>query len=175
MRRMGLGRSGGWWGLAAGIVLLGILEAAVLHFLARALLPHPAALVVDVVAGSLTLLLVAAFLSPLWGSYRLTPRVLRLRFGWLAAVDIPLSAIADIRPHRADPRRPAELGLDFDHDSGLLSVIRSPSAPLVRIELNTEVEARTQGWKRVRARAILASADNADSLCEAVTEARNRP
>ncbi|RDI54213.1 hypothetical protein [Nocardia mexicana] len=171
MTRIGLGHRGGWAALAAGVVVLGLLEAAVLHFLATAYLPPAPATAVDAVAAAFTLLVIAALVSPLWGSFRLDSTTLRLRFGWLASVDIPLSAVVNIRPYKADLRNPAQLGLDFDEESALLTVVRAPSSPLVRIELATEVPARTQGWKRVRARTILASTDDADVLCRRVNEA----
>ncbi|WP_157172447.1 hypothetical protein [Nocardia pneumoniae] len=135
-----------------------------MHFLAHAFLPPAPALAVDAIAAAFTLLVIAAFASPLWGSFRLDSTTLRLRFGWLAAVDITLSGIDTIRPHKADIRDPAELGLDFDRESALLTVVRSPSSPLVRIELTAEVAARTQGCKHV-GRASFSSAPTTPTSC----------
>ncbi|MBL1074449.1 hypothetical protein JK358_08570 [Nocardia sp. 2] len=171
MTRMGLGRRGAWAALTAGIAVLGLLEAAVLHFLAGAFLPDGVAVAVDVVPAVLTLLVVLAFASPLRGSVRVDAECVRVRFGWLAAANIPLPSIADIRPHVTDPRNPVELGLDFDEASGLLSLIRSPSSPLVRIGLESAVPARTMGLRSIAARAVLVSVGDADMLCDRI---RNR-
>ncbi|WP_370012423.1 hypothetical protein [Nocardia cyriacigeorgica] len=164
--RIGLGRRGGWAGLVAGIGALGLLEAAVLHFLAHAFLPTGIATAVDLVAAALTVLVIVALASPLWGWLRVDATGVRLRFGWLAAIDIPAAAIADVREQPTDIRNPVTLGLDFDSDTGLLTVVRAPSSPLIRITLTTEIGARTQGWRRVQARAVLASVDNIDALDE---------
>lgn len=171
MTRFGLGRNGAWSALAAGVATLGVLETAVLHFLARAYLPAAAAVTVDTVAVAVTLLAILAFASPLWGSFRLDSTALRLRFGWLASVRIPLPDIDTIRPATAGLRRPVTLGLDYDQRSGLLSVVRSPSSPLVRIELTTPIRARTQGWKHVRVRTVLATIDDPDLLRQCVSGA----
>ncbi|MBF6454831.1 hypothetical protein [Nocardia cyriacigeorgica] len=41
---------------------------------------------------------------------------------------------------------------------------RAPSPPLIRITLSTDLPARTQGWRRVRARTVLAGIDSIDTL-----------
>lgn len=158
---MGLGRRGGWAALALGVTAVGALEAVVLHFLARAYLPPVAALCVDIGAGALTLAFVVAFASPLWGSIVLDESRFRLRFGWLATIEAPVADIVAVHPHRADAFRPAELGLDFDEETRLLSIVRSPSAPLIRVEFREPLPARTQLWRHVAARALLASIDDA--------------
>ncbi|MFI9504394.1 hypothetical protein [Nocardia sp. NPDC052566] len=170
--RVGSGKRGGWAALVAGIVAFGVLEAAVLHFLAAAVLPRDAALVADVVIGALTVLFVLAIATPLWSSHRVTRRELRLRFGWLAAMDIPLDAIREVAAHRTTVRRPAELGLDFDDESAELALIRSPSSPLLRITLAAPVPARTRGWRRVDAGSVVLSTDDAEQLPAAIARAR---
>ncbi|MEV6278414.1 hypothetical protein [Nocardia sp. NPDC051832] len=162
--RIGMGRRGGWLALVGGIAAFGVLEAVVLHLIVEAVAPRSVVLVVDVVAGSLTLLFVVAVASPTWSVHRVTAGALRARFGWLAAANVPLSAIASVTPYQPTVRRPAQLGLDFDEDTGLLSLIRSPSSPLLRVELTTAVAARTQLLQRVSARALLLSTDDPERL-----------
>ncbi|MGW4245006.1 hypothetical protein [Nocardia sp. NPDC004722] len=171
---IGLGGRRAWAELAGGIVVLGVLEAAAVHFVGRAVLPGSVAGVVDLVAGVLTLAVVAAFVSPLWGSVRISERRIRIRFGWIAAVEVPLEMVGSVREYRADVRHPVELGLDFDAESGLLSIVRSPSSALVRMELSTPVPARTQGWRRVAARGVLVSVDDARRVIDAIEGSPSR-
>lgn len=57
------------------------------------------------------------------------------------------------------------LGLDFpDPDPGLLTVVRAPSPPLIRITLSTDLPARTQGWRRVRGADRPCRIDSIDTL-----------
>ncbi|MGX1810119.1 hypothetical protein ACWIGI_30765 [Nocardia sp. NPDC055321] len=162
--RIGLGGRSGWSALVAGLCVLGVLEAVVLHFLVTALLPEVVARVVDIVVGAATLVLLAAVASPLWSGVRVTDALLRVRFGWLAALDIPLTSITAIAQFTPPARDPAELGLAVDEDSGHLTVIRSPSSPLLRIEFTPPVPARTLAFRRVRATSLTLSVTDPDSL-----------
>ncbi|MFB8000912.1 hypothetical protein [Nocardia sp. NPDC056000] len=166
-----MGTRGGWWAVVAGMTVVGVLEAVVLHFLATALLPTVAARIVDAVVGGETLLVLLAAASPLWSVIRVDNARVRARFGWLAAVDIPRTEIGKAERFRPTPQRPAELGLDFDADSELLSFIRSPGSPLVRIDFRAELPARTRGTRRVRARAVLLSTSDAERLLAALPTA----
>ncbi|MGW2662243.1 hypothetical protein ACWCW7_14865 [Nocardia tengchongensis] len=166
-KRIGLGHRGPWTLLLAGIIALGLLEAAVLHLLARAFLPATAATCVDVLAGTLTLAVILAFASPLWGSITLTPTTFRLRFGVLASATIGITNIAAARTKPPNPRHPAELGLDFDNPSALLSIIRSPKSPLLQLDLHEPISVRTQGWRRVHASSVLTSVSDPTPLLTA--------
>ncbi|MFE4461216.1 hypothetical protein ACFROC_28015 [Nocardia tengchongensis] len=126
-----------------------------------------AATCVDVLAGTLTLALILAFASPLWGSITLTPTTFRLHFGILAAIDIDVTNIAAVREMKPNPRHPAELGLDFDDNSALLSIIRSPKSPLLQLDLHEPIPARTQGWRRVHASSVLTSVSDPTPLLTA--------
>ncbi|MEU0542985.1 hypothetical protein ABZ319_24245 [Nocardia sp. NPDC005978] len=165
--RIGLGGRAGWAGLVAGLCLLGVLEAAVLHFLAAALLPETVALVVDIVAVAATAALLLAVASPLWSHTRLTPTTVHARFGLLAAIDIPRTAITGITSVHTTPAQPAELGLAFDEDSGALSFIRSPASPVLRIDFAAPLPARTAGLRRVHATALLVSTSDSGALLAA--------
>ncbi|MFF2550062.1 hypothetical protein ACFVUS_03635 [Nocardia sp. NPDC058058] len=166
--RIGMGARTGWWAVVAGMTVIGVLEAVVLHFLATALLPAVVARIVDAVVGGATALLLIAVASPLWSAIRVDAARVRARFGWLAAVDIPRREIDAVECFRPPPQRPAELGLDFDPESGLLSFLRSPGSPLVRIDFRDELPARTHGIRTVRARAVLLSTADAERLLAAL-------
>lgn len=169
--RIGAGGRRGWALLVAGMCALGVLEALVLHLIGSNYLPSGVSLALDAVVAVLTVGFLIAVASPLWSSHRVRAGELRVRFGWLTTVNIALSLIQAVTPYRSTPQRPAELGLDFEEDSATLSAFRSPSSPLVRIELTEPVAARTQGLKRVRAKVIRISVDDAELLTEAIERA----
>ncbi|WP_069161134.1 hypothetical protein [Nocardia altamirensis] len=171
--RFGAGRRGAWAALLAGVSVLGVLEVGVLHLVVGAYAPPLAALAVDLVFGIPTAALLVAMASPLWSSHRLDRERLRLRFGWLAGIDIPLRVIRDTATYHPTARQPAQTGLDFDADSATLLLVRSSASALVHIDLTEEVPARTQGWRRVVARAIIVSVDDADAFRAAVDRARS--
>lgn len=145
-----------------------MLESAVVHFVGLRLLGSSAVLIVDAVVGVLTLLFLLAMASPLWSRIRVDERVLQVRFGWLAAITVPLDLIGDLQPYHPDVYHPVGLGLDFDTGSATLSLTRSSTSPLVRVELTEEVAGRTQGWRRVRARSIVVSTDDPDRLIQTI-------
>ncbi|UGT43993.1 hypothetical protein LTV02_11665 [Nocardia yamanashiensis] len=166
--RIGLGGRAGWNALVAGMAGLGVLEAAILHFAGTALLPSMAAHLLDLVVGVLTLAFLLAAASPLWTRIRIDDTTIHARFGWLGSLDIARAEVSAVGPHRATPQRPAQLGMDFDAESGLLSWVRSPTSPLVRIDFDVSLPARTQGWKRIEARSLLLSVDDADHALAAL-------
>ncbi|WP_146153975.1 hypothetical protein [Nocardia brasiliensis] len=171
--RMGLGKRGAWAGLLAGVGALGLLEVAVLHFVVGAYAPRVVTLVLDVLFGVPTLALLAAMASPLWSAQRVDGERLRLRFGWLAAFDVPLGIVRTAEPHRPSVRYPAQTGLDFADESATVSLIRSPASELVRVEFTEEVPARIQGFRRVRARSAVVSVDAAAEFCAAIAARRS--
>ncbi|MFE9577825.1 hypothetical protein ACFYO1_15665 [Nocardia sp. NPDC006044] len=170
--RMGLGRRGAWAALLAGVGALGVVEFSVLHLLANGLLPSTVALVIDLVVGIPTAALIVAVASPLWSTHRLDRTGLHLRFGWLAAIDIPLNRVGTAAAYRPPVQHPAQTGLDFDEKSSTWTAIRSPSSALVRIDLTDPIPARTQGWRRVTARSVVISVDKAEDFRTAVDSAR---
>ncbi|WP_280430586.1 hypothetical protein [Nocardia brasiliensis] len=171
--RMGLGKRGAWAGLLAGVGALGLLEVAVLHFVVGAYAPRVVTVVLDVLFGVPTLALLAAMASPLWSAQRVDGERLRLRFGWLAALDVPLGIVRTAEPHRPSVRYPAQTGLDFADESATVSLIRSPASELVRVEFTEEVPARIQGFRRVRARSAVVSVDAAAEFCAAIAARRS--
>lgn len=171
--RLGLGRRGAWAALLAGVGGLGVVEFSVLHLLANGLLPSTVALIIDLVVGIPTAALIVAVASPLWSTHRLDRTELHLRFGWLAAIDIPLNLIEAAAVYRPPVQHPAQTGLDFDEKSSRWTAIRSPSSALVRIDLTEPIPARTQGWRRVSARSVVISVDNAEDFCSAVDSVRS--
>ncbi|MFI6216964.1 hypothetical protein ACIBCD_33620 [Nocardia brasiliensis] len=171
--RMGLGKRGAWAGLLAGVGVLGVLEVAVLHFVVGAYVPQVVTVVLDVLFGVPTLALLTAMASPLWSVQRVDAERLRLRFGWLAALDVPLGIVRTAEPHRPSVRHPAQTGLDFAEESATISLIRSPTSELVRVEFTAEVPARIQGLRRVRARSAVFSVDAAAEFCAAIAARRS--
>ncbi|MFC9437752.1 hypothetical protein [Nocardia sp. NPDC057030] len=171
--RMGSGRRGAWAALLAGVGALGVVEFSVLHLLANGLLPSTVAFVIDLVVGIPTAALIVAIASPLWSTHRLDRTGLHLRFGWLATIDIPLHLVDAVAAYRPPVQHPAQTGLDFDEKSATWTAIRSPSSPLVRIDLTDPIPARTQGWRRVTARSAVISVDNAEDFRAAVDSARS--
>ncbi|PFG42581.1 hypothetical protein ATJ88_1244 [Isoptericola jiangsuensis] len=73
--RLGAGGRGPWWALVAGLTVLGVLEAVLLHWAADALLPAGPARVVDVVVGGATAALLLVMASPLWSRHRVANAV----------------------------------------------------------------------------------------------------
>ncbi|MBF6541915.1 hypothetical protein [Nocardia brasiliensis] len=171
--RMGLGKRGAWAGLLAGVGALGLLEVAVLHFVVGAYAPRVVTAVLDVLFGVPTLALLVAMASPLWSVQRVSGEQVRLRFGWLAALDVPLRIVRTAEPHRPSVRHPAQTGLDFADESATVSLIRSPASELVRVEFTEAVHARIQGFRRVRARSAVLSVDDAAEFCAAVAARRS--
>lgn len=170
---MGLGRRGAWAALLAGVGALGVVEFSVLHLLANGLLPRPAAFIIDLVVGIPTAALLLAVASPLWSTHRLDRTHLRLRFGWLAAIDIPLPLIADATTYRPPVQHPAQTGLDFDEASARWTAIRSPSSALARVDLTEPIPARTQGWRRVTPRSFVVSVDDTATFLSVLNSARH--
>jgi hypothetical protein len=158
--------------LLAGVTLVGVLEAFVLSRLGRAVLPDPVAAALDAVVAVGTLALLAALASPLWSSHQLDDERVRLRLGWLAEAAVPLACVRSVAPYTPPVLQPAQLGTDFDPDTGCLSLVRSASSALVRFELKGDVAARHQGLRHVRARVVLVSVDDAAELVGAVHAAR---
>ncbi|GAA2245476.1 hypothetical protein GCM10010413_56570 [Promicromonospora sukumoe] len=167
-RSFGLGGRGPWLGLVAGVAALGVVEVLVLHLVAGALLPRPVALTVDVVAGVLTAALLAAFVSPLWSRHRVADGVVRLRLGWVAAVDVALDDVVSAAVYRAAPARPLELGAGFDEETGRVSLVRTMAAPAVLIELSRPAAARVQVLRKVRASSVLVGVAEPDELLRAL-------
>ncbi|MFD7021561.1 hypothetical protein [Promicromonospora sukumoe] len=168
-RSFGLGGRGPWLGLVAGVAALGVVEVLVLHLIAGALLPRPVALTVDVVAGVLTAALLAAFVSPLWSRHRVADGVVRLRLGWVAAVDVALDDVVSATVYRATAARPLELGAGFDEETGRVSLVRTTSAPAVLVELSRPAAARVQVLRGVRATSVLVGVAEPDELLRALT------
>ena len=158
--------------LLAGVTLVGVLEAFVLSRLGRAVLPDPVAAALDAVVAVATLAVLAALASPLWSSHRLDDERVRLRLGWLAEAVVPLACVRAVAPYTSPLWQPAQLGTDFDPDTGCLSLVRSASSALVRFELEGDVAARHQGLRHVRARVVLVSVDDAAAFVAAVNAAR---
>lgn len=167
MTQVGAGGRGAWIALVLGICLLGALEILVLHFVAAAFLPPTAALVVDLVVGIPTLGVLIAFASPLWTNHRVDAERLHLRCGWLAALEVSRENVSSVSTYTPTARNPAQTGLDYDADTQLLSLVRSPSSEFVRVELREPVVARTQGWRRVPVSAAVVSVDDAAALVAA--------
>lgn len=171
VRRFGLGRRGPWTGLAAGLLVLGALEAFVLHAVAAAVLPDAAALVVDVVVGGSTLAVVVVLASPLWSRHRLRGGVAGLRLGGVGGVDVPLDAVASARVHVPGATSPPELGAGHDAATGRLSLVRAPSSPCVVVELSRPLPARVQVLRRVETSSVLVGTDDAEALVAALDPA----
>ncbi|WP_369370428.1 hypothetical protein AB1046_16750 [Promicromonospora sp. Populi] len=168
-RTFGLGGRGPWLALVAGLVVLGGIEVLVLHLIAGALLPVPVALAVDLVAGVLTAALLVAFVSPLWSRHRVAGGVVRFRFGWVGAVDVPLADVASAAVHRPTTTKPLELGVGFDETTGRTSLVRSTASPAVLVELSRPVEGRVQVWRRVRTSSVLVGVASPEDLLQALT------
>ncbi|MFE7509031.1 hypothetical protein [Promicromonospora sp. NPDC057488] len=168
-RSFGLGGRGSWFGLVAGVAALGAVEVLVLHLIGNALLPRPVALAVDVVAGVLTAALLAAFVSPLWSRHRVADGVVRLRLGWVAAVDVAPGDVVSATLYRPTAAAPLELGAGFDEDTGRVSLVRTTAAPAVLVGLSRPVAARVQVLRGVRATSVLVGVAEPDELLRALS------
>ncbi|HYZ02508.1 MAG TPA: hypothetical protein VFA92_13510 [Candidatus Binatia bacterium] len=153
--------------LLAAIAVVLVIEVPVLFFLLGLVLPPPAAVAVLAVltlAGVVALLLAA---SPLFTTHRLQGGVLRVRYGLLAAADVPVAAISGSRvpPDMAQSwlrllpgRRGERVRITF---SGL---------GLLALELDEPVSVRLGPW-RGEARELLLNVDERDVLLETLSRA----
>ena len=163
--RLGLGARRMWWAWSVGFIVFGIIEAVVLHLIGTALLPGPVAAALDVVVGAATLALLVAFVSPLWSAHTVSDDgVARLRLGLLGSVVVQPGVVAQARTYTPTAIKPAEPGVGFDEETGRLSLVRSPSSPLVLLTFTHPVPARTQVFRRVLAAECLVGTDDAQRL-----------
>lgn len=153
--------------LVAAIAVVLVVEVPVLFFLLGLVLPGAAALVV---LSLLTLVGVAALVlaaSPLFTTHRVEGGVLRVRYGLLAAVDVPVAAISGSSVP-ADPgggwgevlpgRRGERVRITF---SGL---------GRLALELEEPVRVRLGPW-RGEARELLLNVDEREVLLETLSRA----
>lgn len=155
--------------LVAGIAVVLLVEVPVLFFLLGLVLPGAATLVI---LGLLTLAGVVALLlaaSPLFTTHRVEGGVLRVRYGLLAAADVPVAAISRSRvPADGEGgwggvpllpgRRGERVRITF---SGL---------GLLALELEEPVRVRLGPW-RGEARELLLNVDERDVLLETLSRA----
>ncbi|MFD6141640.1 hypothetical protein [Promicromonospora sp. NPDC060271] len=169
--RIGLGARRVWWAWSAGLVVLGFIEALVLHLIGNALLPGPVAVALDVVVGAATLALLVVFVSPLWSAHTVSDEgVAHLRLGLLGSVVVRPGDVAQAGSHTPTAIKPAEPGVGFDDETGRLSLVRSPTSPLVLLTFTRPVPARMQVFRRVLATECLAGTDDPQRLLEALAE-----
>lgn len=145
--------------------MVGFAGAVVLHLIGDAALGRPAALGVDLVADTLTLALLVAFVSPLWSVHTVCDDgTAHLRLGLLGSVAVHPGDVARARSFTPTPARPAKAGAGFDERTGRLSLIRSPASPLVFATFTRPVPARVRLFRRVLAAECLVSTDDAHRL-----------
>lgn len=153
--------------LVAAVAVVLVIEVPVLFFLLGLVLPGPAALTVLgllTLAGVIALLLAA---SPLFTTHRVEAGVLRVRYGLLAAADVPVGAISGSRL----PADRAQSWLRLlPGRSGDRVRITFSGLGLVALELDEPVRVRLGPW-RGEARELLLNVDERDVLLETLSRA----
>jgi hypothetical protein len=153
--------------LVAAIAVVLVIEVPVLFFLLGLVLPGAAELVI---LGLLTLAGVVALLlaaSPLFTTHRVEGGVLRVRYGLLAAADVPVAAISGSRVP-ADPE--GGWGEVLPRRRGQRVRITFSGLGLLALELDEPVRVRLGPW-RGEARELLLNVDERDVLLETLSRA----
>ncbi len=125
---------------------------------------------IDLALGAVTAGVCLAIASPLWSRVRVRGPMLRVRFGWLARTDVPLSDIVDVAvvAGAAVPEQGIAVA------DGVLSLILDPEGEAVRLTLAAPVAARFQVVRAVSVHTlVIGMADAAQTRAAIAQEARD--
>jgi hypothetical protein len=163
-----LGPRRAWAWLTVGVTLLAAAESVALAAICDALLPEPAACLVDLVIVLPTLGVVLAIASALGGRVTVDADQFRLRFGLLGGVRVPRADI--IRAERFVPAviRPIALGIDIPIGSRQATVSRGGQVRYVRVLLDRPACVRTVLWRRAPASELVVGTGAPDQLVAAL-------
>lgn len=163
-----LGSRRGWMWLVALLAGLGALETIGALLIARALLPLTAAVAVDAILVSWTVVALWIFASPLWGQVEVDSNGLRVRFGLVGSIWVPIEAIHGAALHTTQPRTPLQLGAGFVDESRQIALVRSTTSDSVLVRFRLPVAGRVQLFKPVMATSLVVTTSGAVALSDAI-------
>jgi hypothetical protein len=163
-----LGPRRAWAWLTLGVTLLAAAESLALAAICSALLPEPAACIVDLVIVGPAVAVVLAIASALGGRVTVDAEQFRLRFGLLGGIRVPRADI--IRVERFVPTviRPIGLGIDIPAGSRQATVSRGGQVRYVRVLLQRPTVVRTALWRRAPAEELVVGTGAVDQLVAAL-------
>ena len=175
--RHNLGSRRGWMWLVVLLVVVVALETIGTLLITHRLLPPMAAVIVEAIVVNWTLVAMFVFASPLWGKVEVHGEGLRVRFGLVGSVRVPIEAIRGAAPYKAPARTPLQLGAGFDRKSRQLSLVRSTTSESVIVHLRIPGAGRVQVFRPVMATSLVvttagavAFADDINALVRAAEE-----
>ena len=172
-----LGSRRGWMWLVVLLVVLAALETIGALLITRQLVSPMAAAIIEAIVINWTVVAMFVFASPLWGRVDVDGAGLRVRFGLVGSVAVPIEAILCAAPYKAPGRAPLQLGAGFDQESRQLSLVRSTTSESVIVHLRIPCAGRVQLFKPVMAMSLVvttsgpaAFADDINALVRAAEE-----
>jgi hypothetical protein len=161
-----LGSRRGWMWLVVLLVVLAALETIGALLITHRLLTPMAAFIVDASAVSSTVVAMFVFASPLWGRVDVDGEGLRVRFGLVGSVAVPIEAILGAAPYKAPARTPLQLGAGFDEQSRQISLVRSTTSESVIVHLGIPGAGRVQLFKPVLATSLVVTTSGAIAFAD---------
>ena len=161
-----LGSRRGWMWLVVLLALLGALETIGTLLITHRLLPPTAAVTVDAIVVNWTVVAMFVFASPLWGKVEVHGEGLRVRFGLVGGVGVPIEAILGAAPYTAPARTPLQLGAGFDEEFRQLSLVRSTTSESVIVRLRIPCAGRVQLFKPVMATSLVVTTSGAVAFAD---------
>ena len=163
-----LGPRRAWAWLTLGVSLLAAAESVALAAICSALLPEPAAGIVDLVIVVPTVAVVLAIGSALGGRITVDADQFRLRFGLLGGVRVPRADIVGVERFVPAVIRPIGLGIDVPIGSRQATVSRGGQVRYVRVLLGRPALVRTTLWRRAPADELVVGTGAPDQLVAAL-------
>jgi len=163
-----LGSRRGWIGLVALLVVVGGAEMMVTMQITHWLLPMTAAVVVDAIVVSWTVVAMYAFASPLWGWAEVRGDSLVVRFGLVGSLRAPIEALLEAAPYKAPAMSPLQLGAGFEEVARKMSLVRSTTSESVIVRFRIPVAGRVQLYKSVLATSLVLTTSGAAGFADEV-------
>jgi hypothetical protein len=167
-RSFDLGPRSAWLWLTLGGALLAVAEAVALVAITSAVLPDPAAYILDLALVLPTIAVVIALASALTGRITLDPEQFRLRFGLLGGIRVPRADILQAELYAPAQSWPIGLGISLSAGSGPVTVWRGGPVPYVRIILSRPAVVRTAIFRRSPVRELVMGTESSDELVAAL-------
>ena len=164
--RHNLGSRRGWMWLVVLLAVVVALETIGTLLITHRLLPLMAAVVVEAIVVNWAVVAMFVFASPLWGKVEVHGEGLRVRFGWVGSVRVPMEAILGAAPCEAPARAPLQLGAGFDEESRQLSLVRSTTSESVIVRLRIPGAGRVQLFKPVMATSLVVTTSGAVAFAD---------
>ncbi len=168
-RSFDLGPRSAWLWLTLGGALLAVAETVALAAITSALLPDPAACLLDLALVLPTVAVVFTIASALTGRITLDPEQLRLRFGLLGGIRVPRADIVQAELFGPAANRPIGLGISLSAGSGQVTVWRGGPVPYVRVTLRRPAVVRTAVFRRSPVSQLVMGTEASHELVAALT------